>query len=156
MTPPNDILSNFIDTPDGGLILESLQIGRIRFGKKTISDREGAFDAQDLTNAVLSKTARMRSGQHGTRYSEPLPPGSPARLLSIEMEDFSRHQSRRYLKSATINDYARTLKLLLLTSGDIPVSRIDHKHVEHLWNLLRWAPPRFLQDRRAPPQAWAN
>lgn len=142
---PNDILSNFIDTPGGGLVVEGLQIGRVRFGKITISDREGAFNAQDLINAVLSKTARIRSGKHGTRYSEPLPPGSPARLLSIEIEDFSRHQSRRYLKSGTINDYARTLKLLLLTIGDIPVSRIDHTHVDRLWDLLRWAPPGFLQ-----------
>lgn len=143
---PNDILSNFIDTPGGGLVVEGLQIGRVRFGKITISDREGAFNAQDLINAVLSKTARMRSGKYGTRYTELLPPGSPARLLSIEIEDFSRHQSRRYLKSGTINDYARTLKLLLLTIGDIPVSRIDHTHVDRLWDLLRWAPPGFLQD----------
>lgn len=145
---PNDILSAFIDTPGGGLVVEGLQIGRVRFGKITISDCEGTFNAQDLISAVLSKTERMRSSKHGTRYSEPLPPGSQARLLSIEIEDFSRHQGRRYLKSGTINDYARTLKLLLLTIGDIPASRIDHTHVDRLWDPLRWAPPGFLQDAK--------
>jgi len=86
--------------------LEGLQIGRVKFGKITTSTREGAFSAQDLINDVLTKTARARSGKHGTRYSDPLPPGSPARLLSIEIEDFSRYQRRRYLKSSTIKDYA--------------------------------------------------
>lgn len=144
-----DILNSYIEAPNGGLVLEGLQIGRVKFGKITISTREGAFSAQDLINDVLNKTARARSGKHGTRYSEPLPPGSPARLLSIEIEDFSRYQRRRYLKSGTIKDYARTLKLLLLTCGDVPVSRIDHTHVERLWDLLRWAPPAVLQDARA-------
>lgn len=114
----------------------------------TISDREGAFNAQDLINTVLNKTARIRSGKHGTRYSEPLPPGSPARLLSIEIGDFSKHQQRRRLKSTTIKDYTRTLSLLLLTCGDIPVSRIDHTHVERFWDLLRWAPSALLQDEK--------
>ncbi|QIO88550.1 integrase [Stenotrophomonas rhizophila] len=145
---PTDILNNYLDSPGGSLVLDSLQIGRVKFGKMTISDRDGAFNAQDIINAVLNKTARVRSGKHGTRYSEPLPPGSPARLLSIEIGDFSKHQRRRNLKSATIKDYARTLNLLLLTCGDIPVSRIDHTHIERLWDLLRWAPPAFLQDEK--------
>ncbi|MGE8399896.1 MAG: hypothetical protein ACN6NZ_08150, partial [Burkholderiales bacterium] len=146
--PPTDLLSNFINSPSGSLVLDGLQIGRVKFGKITISDREGAFNAQDLINTVLNKTARIRSGKHGTRYSEPLPPGSPARLLSIEIGDFSKHQQRRRLKSTTIKDYTRTLSLLLLTCGDIPVSRIDHTHVERFWDLLRWAPSALLQDEK--------
>lgn len=144
--PLNDIISSYIDTPNGGLVLEGIKIGRVTFEKITITNREGAFNAHDLINTVLNKTARIRSGKHGTRYAELLPPGSPARILSIEIEDFSLHQRRRYLKSATVKDYARTLNLLLLTCGDIPVSRIDHTHVERLWDLLRWAPSALLQD----------
>lgn len=146
--PPTDLLSNFINSPSGSLVLDGLQIGRVKFGKITISDREGAFNAQDFINTVLNKTARIRSGKHGTRYSEALPPGSPARLLAVEIGDFSKHQQRRKLKSNTIKDYARTLNLLLLTCGDIPVSRIDHTHVERLWDLLRWAPSALLQDEK--------
>ncbi|MCL1525007.1 hypothetical protein M3O44_20755, partial [Xanthomonas nasturtii] len=87
--PLDDIISSYIDTPNGGLVLEGIKIGRVKFEKITITNREGAFNAQDLINTVLSKTARIRSGKHGTRYAELLPPGSPARLLSIEIEDFS-------------------------------------------------------------------
>lgn len=66
---PTDILSSYIDSPGGSLVLDSLQIGRVKFGKMTISDREGAFNAQDLINTVLNKTARIRAGStaHATR-----------------------------------------------------------------------------------------
>ncbi len=46
-----EILNSYIEAPDGGLVLEGLQIGRVKFGKITISTGEGAFSAQDLITA---------------------------------------------------------------------------------------------------------
>lgn len=144
--PAAKLLADYIDSPSGTLILEDLRIGRVRFGKIVIPSREAAFNAQDLINTACNKTARARSGKHGTRYSDPLPPGSPARLLSIEMEDYTKNQHRRFLKSGTIEDSMRTLRLLLLTCGDIPVSHIDHTHIDRMWDLLRWAPSAIFKD----------
>ncbi|WP_349749791.1 hypothetical protein [Xanthomonas campestris] len=79
-----------------------------------------------------------------------MPVGSPARLLSIEIEDYAKHQKRRYLKAVTIDASTRTLNLLLLTCGDVPVSRIDHTHVERMWDLLCWAPPSLIRDPSSP------
>ncbi|MBB5879680.1 integrase [Xanthomonas arboricola] len=141
-----ETLQSYIESPSGALVLEDLRIGRIRIGKLVVASREAAYNAQDLITTACNKTARVRSGKHGTRYHDPLPVGSPARLLSIEIEDYAKHQKRRYLKAVTIDASTRTLNLLLLTCGDVPVSRIDHTHVERMWELLRWAPPGLTKD----------
>ncbi|PPJ44077.1 MULTISPECIES: site-specific integrase [unclassified Pseudoxanthomonas] len=139
-------LQAYIDKPSGSLVMEDLRIGRIRIGKLIVEGREAAYSAQDLINTACDRTARVRSGKHGTRYHDPLPVGSPARLLSVEIEDYAKHQKRRHLKVGTVEASTRTLNLLLLTSGDVPVSRIDHTHIERMWDLLRWAPPGLGTD----------
>lgn len=49
--------------------------------------------------------------------------------------------SRRQLQPRTIEGTERTLKLLQLACGDIPVTLIDVRHIYQVWDVLRWAPP---------------
>lgn len=54
--------------------------------------------------------------------------------------------ARRNLQASTIKAAGRSLQILTMACGDIPVSRIDHKHIHTLWDLLRWAPPNLTTD----------
>jgi len=143
--PLLETVRGYIAEPIEGLILENVRIGRLKLGKMIIRGREAAYSAQDILDAAFQKTQRVRSGRHGTRYHDPLPVGAPARLLSIEIEDHLKHLERRGLRPETIEGVARTLKMLRIACGDVPVSRIDHHSIHKVWDLLRWAPPGLLR-----------
>lgn len=135
-----------VGNPFGVLRLGRVRIGRIDFGDVVIAGREAAINWQETLERACEKTKRYRVRKDGTRYPEPLPMGTPARMLSVEIADYLGDMARRNLKANTIEKTARSLELLLLTCGDIPVSRIDHKHIYALWDLLRWAPRNLLND----------
>lgn len=139
--PPKEALQSYADAPYGTLSLKGVRIGRISIEEMLVHGREAAITAQEILNEACSRTQRTRSGKHATRYPEPLPVAAPARLLCIEIEDHLRDMERRCLQKETVDATARTLRLLQLTCGDVPVSRIDHKHIYRLWDLMRWAPP---------------
>ncbi|WP_312348029.1 site-specific integrase [Stenotrophomonas acidaminiphila] len=136
----NQTLQNYINSPFGLLTMKGVRIGRVVIEEVAIAGREAAINLQEIFLMACDKTKRLRISKNGTRYPEPLPVASPARLLSIEMQDHLNDMARRNLQPRTIEATERTLKLLRLTCGDIPVSRIDHKHIYQLWDVIRWAP----------------
>lgn len=148
-----DELHHYLDEPTELLVLENIRIGRMKLGKMTIRGRGAAYNALDVIGSAFEKTQRVRSGKHGTRYHEPLPVCSPARLLSIEIDDHLKHQERRGLRPDTIDDASRTLKLLLMACGDIPVSRIDHHLIYRAWDFIRWAPSGITKNPNAQSQS---
>ncbi len=89
---------------------------------------------------------RSRRANGCTQYPVPLPVASAPRLLSVEIADYVRSRDDRGLAKDTTGSTFRTLTLLKMACGDIPVSRIDHAHIYRLWELLRWAPPLLLSD----------
>ncbi len=137
----NESLQNYITNPFGTLHMKGIRIGRVSIEEINIAGREAAINTQEFFHSVLDKTRRLGTGKNGTRFPEPLPVATPARLLSVEIKDHLGDMERRCLQRDTIESTARTLKLLKMTCGDIPLSRIDHKHMYALWDLLRWAPP---------------
>lgn len=139
-------LDSYLASPTGTLRVKRVRIGRIEFEDIVIQGREAAINLQELFHTACEKTQRFRARKDGTRYPEPLPLGAPARLLSAEINDYLRDQARRNLQPRTIEATARSLEILRITTGDIPVSRIDHKHIYLLWDLLRWAPPNVTSD----------
>jgi integrase len=139
--PANEALRHYIANPFGTLHMKGIRVGRVRIEEISIDGREAAINTQEFFQTVLEKTRRIGSGKNGTRYPAPLPVATPARLLSVEIKDHLGDMERRCLQPDTIESTARTLKLLKMTCGNVPVSRIDHKHMYALWDLLRWAPP---------------
>lgn len=139
-------LQNFISNPFGELRLGRLRVGRFLFENISLTGRDAAINFQEMLQTVGAHTRRARIGKDGTRYPEPLPMGAPARLLSVEIVDYLRDMQRRNLQMDTIDAAARTLKILLIACGDIPVNRIDRQHVLGLFDLLRWAPPNITTD----------
>lgn len=139
-------LNDFIDAPFGTLRLGRIRIGRVEFRDIWLSGREAAINLLELFGTACEKTTRFRVRKDGTRYPEPLPMGTPARLLSAEIADYLGDMARRGLKARTIDQTARSLEILKIVCGNIPVSRIDHKHIYALWDLLRWAPPNLTSD----------
>ncbi len=137
----NEALQDYIANPFGTLLMKGIRIGRVSIEEINIAGREAAINTQEFFHSVLDKTRRISTGKNGTRYPAPLPVATPARLLSVEIKDHLGDMERRCLQPDTIESTARTLKLLRMTCGNIPVSRIDHKHMYQLWDLLRWAPP---------------
>lgn len=136
-----DDIRCYINEPTELLVLENIRIGRMKLGKMVIRGRGAGYNALDVIGSAFEKTARVRSGRHGTRHLDPLPLHAPARLLSIEIYDYLQHQERRGLRPGTIDDTARTLRMLLTACGDIPVSHIDHQLICKAWDFIQWAPP---------------
>jgi len=143
---PEPDLQAYIDQPFGSLRLGRVRIGRIEFQDVEIAGREAAINLQEMFHTAVERTQRRRVRKDGTRHPEPLPMGAPARLLSVEIADYLAYMARRNLQASTIKAAARTLQILTMACGDIPVSRIDHKHIHTLWDLLRWAPPNLTTD----------
>ncbi|SKA14861.1 site-specific integrase [Novilysobacter spongiicola] len=143
---PDSKLDTYIDQPFGSLRMRRVRIGRIEFEDIEIAGREAAINLQELFHTAVERTGRRRVGKDGTRYPEPLPMGAPARLLSVEVSDYLSDMVRRNLQPHTVKAAGRTLQILTMACGDIPVSRIDHKHIYTLWDLLRWAPPNLTSD----------
>jgi len=145
-TPPSPALTDYIASPFGTLHLEGVHIGRFRIDRAIIHGREAAINLQECILAALDETGRKKTQKHGTRYPEPLPMGAPARPLAKEIEDHLDDMRRRKLDPKTVDATHRTLKLLLITCGNISVARIDYKHIHELWKLLRWAPKNLISD----------
>lgn len=140
-------LQSYVDDPTDSLQMTDIRIGRVRIGKLVVTSREAAIQAQEILNAAYERTRRARSAKNGTRYPEPLPVGTPGRSLSVEINDYIRNRGDySCLAKETVEATSRTLRLLLMTCGDIPVTRIDHAHIYKLWDLIRWAPDRLLSD----------
>jgi len=145
-TLPSAALSNYIDSPFGVLHLEGIHIGRFRIDRAVIQGREAALNLQEHILAALDETGRKNTLKRGTRYPEPLPMGTPARPLAKEIEDHLEDMRRRQLDPKTVLATERTLKLLLLTCGNISACRVDYAHIKQLWKLLRWAPRNLVSD----------
>ncbi|MDT3488785.1 site-specific integrase [Stenotrophomonas maltophilia group sp. msm4] len=147
LTHPSSPLQSYLDDPNGSLEMSDIRIGRLSIGKLVITSREAAIQAQEILNAAYERSRRARSTKNGTRYPEPLPVGTPGRSLSVEIDDYIRNRGDySCLARETVEATSRTLRLLLMTCGDIPVTRIDHAHIYKLWDLIRWAPDRLLSD----------
>lgn len=122
------------------------RVGRVEFSDIVIADREGAIYWEEILERACEKTRRYRLRKDGTRYPEPLPMAAPARLLSEEIADYLRDMARRNLQPKTIDKAARTLALLLIACGDIPASKVEHRQIYRLWDLLRWAPSTLMAN----------
>lgn len=143
---PSAALSNYIDSPFGVLHLEGIHIGRFRIDRAIIRGREAALNLQEHILAALDETGRRNTLHSGTRYPAQLPMGTPARPLAKEIEDHLEDMRRRQLDPKTVLATERTLKLLLLTCGNISASRVDYHHIQAMWKLLRWAPRNLVSD----------
>lgn len=122
-------LKSYLSDSTGTLTLTNVRIGRVRIGEMIVSGREAAIHAQEIINDACERARRARLGKNATRYPEPLPIAAPARLLSVEISDYLADRERMGLVRDTIEATTRTLKLLQMACGDIPVSRIDHTHI---------------------------
>jgi len=111
-----------------------------------VTGREAAIHAQEIINDACERTRRANLGKNGTRHPEPLPVVAPARLLSIEIRDDPADRERMGLTRNTIEATARSLKMLQMACGDIPVSRVDEVHIYRLWELMHWAPLLLQSD----------
>nr|WP_245176483.1 site-specific integrase [Stenotrophomonas maltophilia] len=145
-SPTSKHLNSYLADPTGTLKLTDVRIGRVRIGEMIVTGREAAIHAQEIINDACERTRRALLGKNGTRHPEPLPVAAPARLLSIEIRDYLADRERMGLTRNTIEATARSLKMLLMACGDIPVSRVDHVHIYRLWELMRWAPPLLQSD----------
>ncbi|MEA9973096.1 site-specific integrase [Xanthomonas campestris pv. raphani] len=145
-TTPSVTLNDYIASPFGLLHLEGIHIGRYRIDLAIVRGREAAINLQECILAALDETGRKSGLKNSTRYPAQLPMGTPSRPLAKEIEDHLEDMRRRQLEPKTIQSTERTLKLLLLTCGNISAARVDYYHIQALWKLLRWAPRNLVSD----------
>ncbi|MBN8500722.1 MAG: site-specific integrase [Sphingomonadales bacterium] len=139
-------LKEYAEQPVGYLRIESIRVGRVEYRGITLQGSEAVSHLLELIQTTFDKTRRYRVRSDGMRYPEPLPMGTPARKLSVEIADYLGDMRRRNLKPGTIEKAARTLHILRMATGDVPVSRILHKEIYKLWDLLIWSPPNLTSD----------
>ena len=72
-----DAINHYIEEPTELLVLENIRIGRMKLGRMVIRGRGAGYNALDVIGSAFEKTARVRSGKHGTRHLEPLPLCAP-------------------------------------------------------------------------------
>lgn len=137
-------IQRYIAHPYGQLQVKGIRIGSVSIEEARVKGREAAITLEQILSRAQERARRWRGGKQYDRHSEPLPPYAPARLLSTEIRDHLKHMARKQLQPRTIEATERTLKLLQLACGDIPVTRIDVRHVYRLWDVLRWAPPGLM------------
>lgn len=140
-------IQHYLQHPKGQLAIKSIRIGKVEFLDIFVQDRAGALHLQDLVQATYDHSEKLRRlRRNGTRYPEPLPLSTPARLLSEEVDDFLKDKERQNLRTTTIDAYRRTLAILQRVAGNTSVSRIDHTSIYAMWDLLRWAPEDFMSN----------
>lgn len=142
----NESIEMSFEPSDAPVTITRVRVGRVVFEGVVLRTREAGIEFQELLTTACDKTRSTRMRKDGTRYHDALPVGSPARLLSVEIGDYLGNMERRGLEPRTVGATARTLDILRIACGDIPVSRIDHKHIYTMWDLLRWAPPGLTTD----------
>ncbi|KRB10294.1 site-specific integrase [Lysobacter sp. Root690] len=138
---PQQKIRRYIANPYGVLCFKHIRIGTFSVEEVRVKGREAAISLDQLIHNIQEKAKRWRGGKHGTRTQQPLPMFYPARVLSLEIRDHLSQMTRKGLNPKTVEVTTRTLKLLQLTCGDIPVTRINYQHIHLLWEVLRWAPP---------------
>lgn len=123
-----------------GLKIDSIKINNVVLQGIEVASSADIVNLQELVSNTLKLTRRRRYSKDGTRYPEPLPTGSPARKLSIEIRDYLSYRDTRGLSDNTQSASKRTLDMLFAVCGDIYVSSITHAHIYKLWDLIRWTP----------------
>ena len=136
-----EAIEAYAAAPEGVLVLADIRIGRMKVGKMVINGRAAAQSATEVIRGTVESSRRVRTRKTGTRHPDALPLGSPARSLSVEIDDYLGHLKRRRLKKDTISAVKRTLRVLLAACGDIVVSSITTEHIYFTWDLLTWASP---------------
>lgn len=126
----------------------SLRIAEIQLSQAVslrgieVSSSSDVVNLEQVINRTRNLTKRRRTTRNGTRFPEPLPHETPARKLSVEVEDYQRYRVMRGLADNTLKASKRTLTMLQAVCGDIYVSSINHAHIYKMWDLIRWAPKR--------------
>jgi len=131
---------------NGLIVFEGVKAGDFHVDRVTLGCRQAAINFHECIVAGLENAANKRAYKSGSRRPQPLPMGAPARPLETEISDYLRDMERRNLNPKTIEVTARTLKLLVLTCGNISAARIDYKDIHKMWELLRWAPKNVTTD----------
>lgn len=142
----DEVFFRVFDANKSKMVVSDVRVGLVEIGKMVACDDESSIRIQDIISMLIDREESRRRRGIKTRYPEPLPLSAPARMLSIEVKDYLGDMARRDLRAATIQSSKRTLALLQWVCGDIPVSRIEHKHIYRLWDLLRWAPSGVTSD----------
>ncbi len=138
------------------LRISSIKLGKLELKDIVVGSRQAAIQLYEILQLTIQNQENMRRRRNSTRFPDILPIASPARLLSVEATDYLADMTRRELQNTTVKAAARSLKILQMTCGDIPVSMIDHRHIHKMWELLRSSPPNLTTDpklKRMPVEA---
>lgn len=134
------------DFAGSGWSAKRIVIGRVVMEDVSVSSHQGTMHLNNALAALIEKTRRRKPAH--SRYAEPLPAGTPARLLSEEAADFAHDMERRKLSPLSATQYQRAIRLLMLASGDIPVSEITAGHINQYLDVLRWWPANAGKSKR--------
>ncbi|MCD9030864.1 site-specific integrase [Luteimonas sp. Y-2-2-4F] len=129
-----------LTTAATGLKIASIKVNNVLLQGIEIGSSADVVNLQELVGNTLKLTRRRRVSRDGIRYPEPLPTGSPARKLSVEIHDYLSYRNTRGLSDNTQAASKRALDMLFAVCGDIYVSSITHAHIYKLWDLIRWTP----------------
>ncbi len=130
------------------LSIEIIEIDQIKIKSVQIGSRDALTNLLDLVARAWALVRDSKSRARRSRYSNTLPLKAPARRLSVEAADFVNDMQRRALKNTSWASAARSLKILRLAIGDVPVDEITPQSIATFFDVLRWAPPDLTSNIR--------
>lgn len=146
---PSDLPHFNPETPlsaNDSLQISSIKLGKLELRDVVVNSRQAGIQLYEILQLTIQQIENSRRRRNSTRFPDTLPIASPARRLSEEVADYLADMTRRALQDTTTKAAARSLKILQITCGNIPVSMIDHRHIHQMWNLLRSSPPNLTSD----------
>lgn len=131
----------------GPLLIELVEGRNVSFKNVTFSD-EASFTRFEILFRRLNRKPRQRRTAHEARTAAPLPLGTPARSISIEIKDFLEDMRRSNLAPRSVAIYGQSLAALKHLHGDTLASAVERDHIRQLWDLMLWAPQNCFTDPR--------
>ncbi|WP_340648714.1 site-specific integrase [Pseudoxanthomonas winnipegensis] len=127
------------------LHFKSIKIDKIEFSDVSAYGRQSVNDLGDLIFQSW-ESIRQSKRRRQSRYPQALPLATPSRLLTVEVADFLKDMQRRRLQPNTVTSAARSLKILIMSCGNVPAAKVTPQDIHQFWDLLRWAPPDLLSN----------
>lgn len=140
---PNSSATN---NRSAALYIESVRVRDVTMTNISLNDVATIKHFQKMLDRLGRDRPRRRKSSQETRFPQPLPLASPARLLSVEVRDYLRDCERRQLHANSVKAYDRTLRSLKIACGDVIVSDIGRDQIREWWEMLIWAPERHLSN----------
>ena len=146
MSELRQMVNDYIELPLGVLIIRDVKFGRFTIKMVIMDGREAALTFRESILDFFERPNPRPGFENGIRCPPSIPVGTPARSLSVEIQDHLKSLDRRGLESTTIATRSMALQGLLWVCGDINAADVNRSHIHAVCELFRWVSSKTIRD----------